>query len=260
MTFTVIARCRQTNTFGIGISTSAAAVTHRCAFVSRDGAIAFQAIAEPRLGALGLRLLEEGWSAEKVVAELNSADSWPSLRQIGVIDQDGRMAVFTGDENPNWAGHIVGDDYIVMGNLLAGPEVIESMALEFENSDGEELEERLLRAIEGGRDAGGEEEGQTSSGLITSGPRGLQRCDLRVDVHSEPIGELRRVFDWYKPLIPYYLERATNPKVLRSVDYLRINGIAREFGKPVPISRGPNATPTSAETTEKSTLKLEDLK
>jgi len=50
-----------------------------------------------------------------------------------------------------------------------------------------------------------------------------------VDVSEEPIAELRRIFDWYKPLIPYYEERGRNPLVPRFKDYLAQHGIKREY-------------------------------
>ena len=58
MTFTIVGRCRTTGHLGICMATSSPAVGNRCSFVSRDGAVAFQAVAEPRLGAATLRLLE----------------------------------------------------------------------------------------------------------------------------------------------------------------------------------------------------------
>ena len=67
------------------------------------------------------------------------------------------------------------------------------------------------------------------------------RLDLRVEVHDEPVGELRRIFDWYKPLIPYYEERGRNPLVPRFKDYLAQHGIDRTCGRPVPVTRGPRA-------------------
>jgi len=39
------------------------------------------------------------------------------------------------------------------------------------------------------------------------------RVDLRVDAHGEPVGELRRVFDFYKPAIDYYNHRQVDPRV-----------------------------------------------
>lgn len=241
MTFTIVARCERTGHFGIGIATSSPAVSSRCTFVSRNGAVAFQSVPDPRLGALGLHSVEKGWSAQKVIDELTSSDPWPGKRQIGIVDGDGRSAAYTGENNVPWAGHIVGKGFVAMGNVLAGPEVAEAIAEEFETASAYDFEDRLLRAIEAGRDAGGQEEGQTSAGILTFGRETYSRCDLRVDVHEEPIAELRRVYDWYKPLIPYYVDRGRNPNVPRAAEYLRLNGIERQFGKPVAVTRGPNA-------------------
>jgi hypothetical protein len=35
--------------------------------------------------------------------------------------------------------------------------------------------------------------------------------NLRVDVSLEPIAEMRKIFDWFKPLIPYYVKRTLDP-------------------------------------------------
>ncbi len=253
MTFSVVGRCARTGHFGIGIATSSPAVMSRCVHVSRDGAVAFQSVPDPRLGALGLRRVEEGWWAQKVVDELVSTDLWPGKRQIGVIDTDGHIAAYTGKDNAPWAGHLIGADYIALGNVLAGPEVVQAISEEFAAGAALELEERLLRAIEAGRDAGGQMEGQTSAGILVYGRAAYSRCDLRVDVSEEPVAELRRIYDWYRPLIPYYEERSRNPTVPRYKDFLAQQGIAREYGRPVPVTRGPNAyvAVTSANSTGK---------
>jgi uncharacterized Ntn-hydrolase superfamily protein len=39
------------------------------------------------------------------------------------------------------------------------------------------------------------------------------RVDLRVDHHAEPVGELRRVFEAYRPYIPYYVQRQRDPRI-----------------------------------------------
>jgi uncharacterized Ntn-hydrolase superfamily protein len=39
------------------------------------------------------------------------------------------------------------------------------------------------------------------------------RVDLRVDAHDEPVGELRRVFDFFKPAIDYYAHRQVDARV-----------------------------------------------
>ena len=35
--------------------------------------------------------------------------------------------------------------------------------------------------------------------------------NLRVDVALEPVAEMRKIFDWFKPLIPYYVARTLDP-------------------------------------------------
>jgi uncharacterized Ntn-hydrolase superfamily protein len=241
MTFTIVGRCERTGQTGIAMATSSPAVGNRCSFVSRAGSVAFQSVAEPRLGALGLRLLEQGFSAKKVVADLIATDYAPEKRQIGVIDVDGNCEAYTGAGNMDWCGHVVGKTYVAMGNVLAGPEVVQAIAEAYEDSAGEDLEQRLVLAIEAGRDAGGQEEGQTSASLITFGQETYSRCDLRVDISLEPVAELRRIYDWYRPLIPYFVERAFNAHVPRYKDFLAQNGHVREFGRRPPVTRKPRA-------------------
>ena len=229
MTFTIVGRCQRTGHMGICMATSSPAVGNRCSFVSRDGAVAFQAVAEPRLGDFAHRLLQQGYSPSGVVEVLRKSDDWPESRQIGIVDADGRSSAYTGSSNIPWAGHRSGRNYVAMGNVLAGERVVAAIEDAFLSSVDEEMEERLVRAIEAGRDAGGQEEGQFSASLLTFGHETFSRCDLRVDLADEPVAELRRIYDWYKPLIPYYLERASNPDVGRYKDWLTDRGVDWRF-------------------------------
>jgi len=220
MTFTIVARCTRTGNMGVSMATSSPAVGNRCAFVSRDGAVGFQAIAEPRLGAATLRFVEARHSPRAAIELIQRADDWPDHRQIGIVDADGRSAAHTGKMNMDWAGHRVGPGYVAMGNLITGEEVVSAIEAAFLSSHDEDLEERLIRAIEAGRDAGGQEEGQLSASILSFGRETFARCDLRVDHSPEPIAELRRIFDWYRPLIPYFLDRTADPNQLRHKDWL----------------------------------------
>jgi uncharacterized Ntn-hydrolase superfamily protein len=241
MTFTIVGRCKRTGHRGIAMATSSPAVGSRCSFVSHAGAVAFQAIAEPRLGALSLRLLEQEYSPRKVISEVTSSDDWPGKRQIGIVDTEGRSSAFTGGDNMPWAGHIAGENFVAMGNLITGSQVVEAIAEVFHEKESDNLEARLMCAIEAGRDAGGQEEGQTSAAILTHGDQSVSRCDLRVDISEEPVAELRRIFDWYEPLLPYYEERNRNPNVKRVKDHFKQLGLKRSYGKPVPVTRGGSA-------------------
>jgi len=237
MTFTIVARSEDLQLTGIAMATSSPAVGNRCSFANPGAAVAFQSVAEPRLGAFGLKLMSMGYSAEKALKELVDSDPGRGSRQIGIIDEDGRTAVYTGEHNIDWAGHIEGDGFIAMGNVLAGPRVVEAIADGYLSSAGKPFEDRLICAIEAGRDAGGQEEGQASASILTFGRESYSRCDLRVDLHAEPIAELRRVYDWYEPLVPYFVERARNHEIGRFKDYLKKHGHHREFSTRPPVIR-----------------------
>jgi len=224
MTFTIIGRCNRTGMLGIGTATNALAVGVRVPFIQmRLGAVAIMAIADERLGPIGLRLLDMGYRAQGVIDQLVIADPFAEYRQLGVVDDDGNAAARTGAMNSDWAGHRTGDGYVVLGNALVGEGVIDAMERTFLADPDEDLEERLMQAVEAGRDAGGQTAGQRSAALLVFEDKRFSRVDLRVDIHDEPEAELRRIFDIYRPAIPYYNMRQVDPRVPGLDDWLAAN-------------------------------------
>lgn len=221
MTFTIVARCERTGMLGIGTATNAFCVGVRVPFIKeRLGAVAIMAIADERLGPIALRLLEIGYKAPGVIEQLVAADPFAEYRQLAVVDDDGFAAARTGAENNDWAGHRTGDGYVVLGNAIAGEQVIDAMEETYLADPDEDLEERLMRAVEAGRDAGGQPNGQRSAALLVYDKKQFSRVDLRVDLHDSPEAELRRMFDIYRPAIPYYDMRQVDPRVPRLDDWL----------------------------------------
>ena len=215
-TFTIIGRCERTGMLGVCLATSEIATGSRGPQVkARVGAVSTQAHTNPRLGKLAINLLEIGFSAPKVVEEVRSSDLYIEHRQIGVVDRDGNSAVYTGKDNSDWKGSIAKKNFIAMGNYLANEKVVEEMARAFESSVDEYLEERLMRAIEAGRDAGGQKNGQqNTAALIVCDWDILPRVDLRVDwSDGDAIAELRSLLEMYKPLIPFYSLRLKDPTI-----------------------------------------------
>ena len=210
MTFTCMARDLATGETGIATATRSLAVGVRVPHVSRVGAVAIMAIADYRLGRLAQDLLANGCSAQAAVDALVAADPHPEYRQLGIIDAEGRAAARTGGENRDFAGHHVRDGLIALGNVLVGEHVLDAIEAGFA---GDTLEDRLLAALEAGRDAGGQHGGQNSAALVVWGSDDFPRTDLRVDIHDEPVGDLRRVFDAWKPAADYYTERQRDPRV-----------------------------------------------
>jgi uncharacterized Ntn-hydrolase superfamily protein len=233
MTFTIVARDTETGDLGLCIATGSPAVGWIAPFGAAEaGILSYQAVVEPRLGRLALRLLEMGYSAQKVLSDMAETDAHWEYRQVGIIDARGGMAVRTGKHNKAWAGHRIGSDYLAFGNLLSGKATIDGICGAWESNRHEPFDERLLLAIEGGRDAGGQREGQTSAAILSFGRKGMARLNLRCDHSMEPIAELRRLVDWFKPLIPYYEALADDPTLPRHKEWLKDRGIQREFGKP----------------------------
>src|SRR3954463_10663045 len=72
------------------------------------GAVATQALANPRYGPDGLALLEQGLSATDVVARLTEADDGSADRQVGIVDARGGSATYTGPDCMDWAGGLTG--------------------------------------------------------------------------------------------------------------------------------------------------------
>ncbi len=224
MTFTIVARCKRTGMLGIGTATNAFCVGVRVPFIrERSGAVAIMAIADERLGPIALRLLDIGYKAPGVIEQLVAADPFAEFRQLAVVDDDGFAAARTGAENNDWAGHRIGDNYVVLGNAIAGEQVIDAMETAFLADENDDLEGRLMDAVEAGRDAGGQPNGQRSAALLVYDKKSYSRVDLRVDIHDEPEAELRRIFDRYRPAIPYYDMRQADPRVPRLDDWLAEN-------------------------------------
>ena len=212
MTFSLIARCPDTGNFGVVVSTYTPAAGRAIAVCSAGRAIAVvQALGSAELLVRAQKLIDVKRDAHWIVDALSSSDEHPELRQVAAVDCEGRAAARTGAKNPGWAGHVVGAGFVAAGNVLVGERVVGDMAKAFEASAGKDLGDRLMLAIEAGRDAGGQPEGQTSAALrvYENGP--YAPIDLRIDAAVEPIGELRRLYDWFKPLPGYYAQQTRAP-------------------------------------------------
>lgn len=219
-TFSIVARCERTGMLGVAMATHAYAVGARCPWVRAGlGAVATQALTDPRLGPLAMNLLGLGYSAPAALAEVVRSDPHFAHRQVGIVDRDGNSAAETGSANKPWAGHFTGRNFVAMGNYLISARTAEAMAESFQATESLELDERLLRAIEAGRDAGGQHGGQRSAALIVHDREIFPWVDLRVDAHDEPVGELRRVFQLFQSVKMYFTRRVANPELPPPPDY-----------------------------------------
>jgi uncharacterized Ntn-hydrolase superfamily protein len=149
-------------------------------------------------------------------------DSGREDRQVGLVDARGRVATHTGSKCMEWAGGIGGEHFVCQGNILTGPEVVESMADSFRRAEGD-LVDRLLSALVAGDATGGDRRGRQSAALLVvregGGYEGRndRYVDIRVDDHPQAVSELTRVFAVYDrellvrndPLLPAEPELVT---------------------------------------------------
>ena len=164
------------------------------------GVVATQAAVNTGYGPKALALLRQGMTPDQVIQTLLAQDTFPRLegRQMAVLDARGRVAVYTGPGASEWAGHRSGPYFSVQGNILAGPQVVDSMAAAFQRTQGE-LALRMMAALEAGQVAGGDRRGQQSAAMLVirkGGGRGYDNdyyIKLNVDDHPTPIAELRRL-------------------------------------------------------------------
>lgn len=204
-TFSMVARCHRTSALGVCVSTAVPAAGSIVPHVEpRVGAIATQGYTNVVYGTDGLRLLQKGFSPQTALEALLEEDSRSELRQVTIIDRRGRKAAFTGEETVGWRGHIIGEDCVAAGNMLTSGKVLEVMLEAFGDSEGW-LAERLMRSLEAGDEAGGDRRGKMSAALLVADEELVLKTrpllSLRVDVHAEPVRELRRAFEAYKAWI-----------------------------------------------------------
>ena len=197
-TYSIIGLDPEAGELGVGVQSDTIAVGSRTRW-GRGGvaAIASQASSNPMFGEMGVMLLERGWSPEEARDFMVRGDNGALNRQFAIIDMQGRTAAWTSPNITDWKGHLCGENFCVQGNTLTGPEVLLDMARAFEETDGP-LAERLVAGLAAAEAAGGDRRGTQSAGVLVMRPRSIQgygdwALDLRVDEHTDPVGELARV-------------------------------------------------------------------
>ncbi|MEK6301720.1 MAG: DUF1028 domain-containing protein [Acidobacteriota bacterium] len=198
-TFSIVARDPATGELGVAVQSHWFCVGSLVPWAEAGvGAIATQSFVDPSYGKLGLDLMRAGKSAPDALKSLLAGDDGRDVRQVAMIDAQGRVMAHTGSKDIPAAGHIVGKDYSVQANLMLNDKVWPAMSRAFENTKGD-LAERMMAALEAAQEAGGDIRGKQSAALIvvtgkpTGKPWADRVFDLRVDDSNEPLKELRRL-------------------------------------------------------------------
>jgi len=204
-TFSIVGRCDLTGRLGVAVATAVPAVGSMCPFTRANvGAVSTQSWVNPYLAIAVLDAIAQGMAAPGALEHVMAADGGRELRQIGVVDGQGRAASWSGTECTGWFGHEIGEGFAVQGNMLTGPEVVAAMSSAYRGSAGQPLDERLMLALEAADAVGGDKRGKQSAALRIHGAEDYPALDLRVDEHAQPITELRRVLEIARlQLVPF---------------------------------------------------------
>ena len=201
MTFSIVAT--DGTAWGVAVASKFLAVGAAVPAAAADvGAIATQSYANLAYRPDGLALLRDGKSAAETLDALTAADDGREQRQAGIVDRQGKAATFTGSACHEWAGGRTGPSYAIQGNILTGPDVVDSIERAWLATDPAlGLARRLLAAIAAGDAAGGDRRGRQSAAVLVASNDGGYAgssdilVDLRVDDSPAPIPELVRLLD-----------------------------------------------------------------
>ena len=198
-TFSIVARDPATGELGVAVQSHWFSVGPIVPWAEAGvGAVATQSFVDPSYGKNGLELMRGGKTAPEALKELLAKDEGREVRQVAMIDAQGRVDAWTGKNDIQAAGHIVGKNFSVQANLMLNDKVWPAMARAFENTKGD-LADRMLAALDAAQAVGGDIRGRQSAALVvvTGKPTGQawkdRTFDLRVDDSPEPLQELRRL-------------------------------------------------------------------
>ena len=192
MTYSIVAIDEKTKTLGVAVASGSIAVGTRVPWVKEHiGAIATQAYTNTMYGSKGLELLAKGYSPSEALEKLLNLDPERDYRQVAIIDAGNRKAVFTGEKCPDWKGQIIGDNYVIIGNLIVGENVLKAVENVFNESLGP-FPLRLLNALIAGEKEGGDRRGNRSAAIIV---KGEYNVDIRVDNARNPTQKLLSIYE-----------------------------------------------------------------
>ncbi len=227
-TYSIVARDLETGEMGVAVESHYFAVGSVVTWAEAGvGVVATQSFADPAYGKLGLDLMRAGRSAPDTLAGLVASDPANALRQVAMIDGEGRVAAHTGANAIAQAGHITGDGFSVQANMMLRATVWPAMSETYKSARGE-LIDRLLAALDAAEAEGGDIRGRQSAAILVVSGKNTGRpwidtiYDLRVDDSPEPLVEIRRLVSVARAYI--HMRRAQGAVERRDIDTLN-----REF-------------------------------
>jgi uncharacterized Ntn-hydrolase superfamily protein len=233
-TYSIVARDSVTGELGVAVQSHWFSVGSVVTWAEAGvGAVATQSLVEVSYGPLGLELMRAGKTADQALEALLGADPGREVRQVAMVDANGRVAVHTGNRCIAEAGHRTGAQFSVQANLMEKPTVWKAMADAYESSTGD-LADRLIAALEAAQEEGGDIRGKQSAAILIVKPESSGQpyrdkvMELRVEDHPEPVAELRRLVDVHRA----YEHMNKGDELITAGD---IKGAVESYGKAASI-------------------------
>jgi uncharacterized Ntn-hydrolase superfamily protein len=199
MTYSIVARDPETGEMGVAVQSHFFTVGPIVPWLRAGvGAVATQSFVEPAYGLRGLARMADGAAAPDALAALVADDEARDVRQVAMVDTEGRVGAHTGARCIVDAGHRVGDGFSVQANMMRNATVPDAMHAAYLSTDAP-LAERLVAALVAAENEGGDIRGRQSAAIkivrAASGddPWNDIVLDLRVDDHPDPNTELARL-------------------------------------------------------------------
>jgi uncharacterized Ntn-hydrolase superfamily protein len=233
-TFSIVAIDTTTHEIGVAAASCVPGgiISDICHVEPNVGGFIAQAFYIPANRDKGIELMRQNLSAMEILTELIMSDEAAPDRQYGIItikggnncfygtslmmygtftnstlEPDIQCSAFTGNNNPDWQGHIVGPNYTIQGNILAGEHIPLSMEEAFVNTDGP-LAVKLMAALQGAKQVGADSRCDSTSSLCacikvgrpTDSVDSLMLNINVTNVEGDPIDSLQAEFDrQYQP-------------------------------------------------------------
>ena len=204
-TYSIVARDPKTGEMGVGVQSHYFSVGSIVSWgESGVGVVATQSLVNASFGLRGLELLKQGKTPKEALDFLISEDEGRDVRQVAILDAQGRVAAHTGSKCIIHAGHIEGDNFSVQANMMLTDKVWSAMAKGFESNNNLPLAERIIKTMEAAETVGGDIRGKQSAAILMVGGKEAKNkwedkiIDLRVEDHEEPVKELERLLKLYR--------------------------------------------------------------
>ncbi len=199
-TYSIVARDPETGEMGVGVQSHWFSVGSVVSWGEAGvGVVATQSLVNKSFGLRGLELLKQSKTPQECIEILLSDDEGRDVRQVSILDIQGRVATHTGSKCIKHAGHIVGENFSVQANMMLTDKVWSAMADAYNNYHNLPLPERIIKCLEAAESVGGDIRGKQSAALLVVAGEAPENkwedplIDLRVEDHVEPLKEICRL-------------------------------------------------------------------